>query len=256
MAAFFTYVLLPTVFIFPLAVTSTEVLDFPPNGFGAGHLAAVVQVPLWRDSFATSFEVGLAAAFFATAVGTVAAFLLPSAPRLVRTAVEISIVAPLVVPPIVFAVAWFAFFGQLHLIGSPVAVAIAHGVLGLPLVYLNVVAGLAGLDRRLLLASRSLGAGSRTTFFLIAVPLLAPSIIAGAALTFVLSFDELIVALFVGGGLVATLPVTMWNQILEFVSPDVAAAAALSVILTLGGLAVALLSWRGLRLARGPAWQR
>jgi putative spermidine/putrescine transport system permease protein len=198
---------------------------------------------MWRGGFLTSFKVGLLAVAIATVLGTACALLLPAFRRPWRGPIEMLAVSPFVVPPVVLAVGWFTLFSRFHLIGTVLAVAIGHALLGLPIVYLNVSAGLATLDAKLVLASRSLGASRLASFFLIVVPLVAPSVIAGALLTFVLSIDELIVALFVGGGVVGTLPVVMWSQINYVATPDIAAAAALTVILSLTALGLAALSW-------------
>jgi ABC-type spermidine/putrescine transport system permease subunit II len=246
------FLLLPTVFIFPLALNSGSVLSFPPEGLSLRHVRAVLSSPTWRGGFLTSFEVGALAALMATVLGTACALLFPGFRRGIRTPLEMLAVSPFVVPPIVLAVAWFSLFAQLHMVGTTLAVAIGHALLGLPVVYLNVSAALATLDGRLVLAGRSLGASKLTALARIVLPLIAPGVVAGALLTFVLSMDELIISLFVGGGIVGTLPVVMWAQINYVATPEIAAAAALTVVLSITGLGLAAFSWRLMR-GRGHA---
>lgn len=241
---FGAFVILPTVFIFPLALNRTDVLSFPPQGLGFRHFNNVLHSPVWLHAFGTSFEVAGAAAAVATVVGTVAALVLPVTNRWLARPLELAAVAPLVIPPVVLAIAWYSLFSRLHMIGSMTAVILGLSVLGLPIVYLNVVAGLANFDHDLVLAARSLGGRPPVVFGRIVLPLTAPSIIAGLVLAFVLAFDELIITLFVGGGVIGTLPVQMWAQIGFNATPDVAAVAAVSVLITLGGFALATALWR------------
>ena len=255
-ALVFGFLILPTLFIFPLALAKNDVLAFPPQGIGWSHFAHVFTQPLWRDAFLTSFQVCGLAALLATIFGTLCAVVIPGGQRFLAKPLELTVVMPLIVPPVVLAVGWFDVFSRLHLVGHMIAVAIAYMFLGLPLVYLNVSASLARLDRNVLRASRSLGGGALTTFVRVVLPLVAPGVIGGAVLTFVIAFDELIIALFVGGGLVNTLPVVMWGQINYVLSPDVAAAAAVSVVVNMIAAAILLVIWRLNRVRGGRAWRR
>lgn len=238
------YLVLPTLFIFPLALNSGGVLSFPPEGISLRHVEEVAKSATWRDAFVTSFQVGLLAAAMAVVLGTACALLFPALRPRSRTPLEMVAVSPFVIPPVVLAVAWFSLFSRFDLIGTRTAVVIGHGLLGLPVVYLNVSAGLSTIDARLVLAARSLGASSTVAFLKVVAPLIAPSMLAGGLLTFVLSLDELIVALFIGGGVVGTLPVVMWAQINYVATPTIAAAAAITVVLSIAALALAAMSWR------------
>src|SRR5699024_7609639 len=144
-------------------------------------------------------------AAISTVFGTLCAIAIPGGARLFSRPLELAVLAPLIMPPVVLGVAWFGLFSKLGLVGSMTAVAISHAFLGVPLVYLNVLNALQAVDRQLIHASRSLGASQFATFFLVVLPLVLPGVVAGAVLTIVISFDELIVALFVGSGFVATL---------------------------------------------------
>lgn len=240
MAAFVIFMIAPTIFIFPLAFDDADVLGFPPDGFSTRHLADVLTSTTWRHAFLSSFQVGVLAAAIATVLGVACALARPLAKDALARPFEILIMSPFVVPPVVLAVGWFGIFADLNMLGSLTSVAIGHALLGLPVVYLNVSAGLTLLDPRLVLASRSLGASRAFTLMRIELPLLAASVVSGALLTFVLSLDELVVALFLGGGLVDTVPIAMWTQINYVATPELAAAAALSVVISITTLAAAV----------------
>jgi putative spermidine/putrescine transport system permease protein len=241
---FLVFIVAPTFFVFPLALTSNDVLNFPPHGISLRHFADVVHSPVWRQAFVTSFEVAGAAAGIATVIGTLAAAVFPGRHSIIARPLEMAVIAPLVIPPIVLAVAWYSLFSRLNLVGTTLAVILGHSVLGLPVVYLNVLAALSSLDRKLVLAARSLGASPAVAFLRVIVPLVAPAIVAGAILAFVLSFDELIITLLVGGGVVNTLPIQLWAAIGYNATPEIAAVASFSVLLTLTGFILTTILWR------------
>jgi putative spermidine/putrescine transport system permease protein len=249
------FIALPTVMVFPLALTGKDVLMFPPQGLSLVHIKSVAMDPIWRHAYATSFQVAFMAACISAVLGTAIAVVIPRRGSL-RLGMEIAVALPLVIPPVVLAVAWFQPFAKVGIIYSSWGVAIAHAFMGLPFVYLNVAGALGSLDPQLGLAARSLGARPATVFSRITLPLVIPGVIAGMVLTFVLSLDELILAVFLGGGAVATLPVTMWSEIKYVMSPDVAAVAAIATLLTIVAVVSALsiqvvLARRRMRKARG-----
>ena len=109
---------------------------------------------------------------------------------------------------------------------------LAHTVLALPFVVINVSAVLQKLDRRVVDAARSLGATPATAFRRVTLPILAPGITAGVVFAFITSFDEVVVALFIAGADATTLPVQMWSGIRFEISPIVAAASCLLLIVS------------------------
>jgi putative spermidine/putrescine transport system permease protein len=233
------FVAIPTIMVFPLALTAKDILTFPPQGYGLVHFQNVLSDQLWLQSALTTFQVALMAATIAAVFGTVVAVVVPPKGP-VRLAIEIVVALPLVIPPVVLAMLWFTPFARADLIYSPLGVAIAHAFMGLPFVYLNVAGALSSLDPQLGQAARSLGARPWLVFSRITLPLVLPGVIAGFFLTLVLSIDELILAVFLGGGAVATIPVTMWAQIQYVTSPDIAAIAAVMTTLTIGTVLLAL----------------
>jgi putative spermidine/putrescine transport system permease protein len=237
--ALIVFIALPTVMVYPLALTAKDVLIFPPQGISLIHIRNVIADPQWREAFLTSFEVALMAACISGALGTAIAVVIPRRGP-VRLGMEVAVALPLVIPPVVLAVAWFQPFATINVLYTALGVAIAHAFMGLPFVYLNVAGALNSLDPQLGLAARSLGAKPAIVFFRITLPLVIPGVIAGMLMTLVLSLDELILAVFLGGGAVPTLPVTMWAQIQYVTSPDVAAVAAIATTITIGAVVFAL----------------
>jgi putative spermidine/putrescine transport system permease protein len=106
---------------------------------------------------------------------------------------------------------------------------ISHTVIAIPLVVVSVTTALQGYNPAYTNASLSLGAGPLTTFFLVTLPLIAPGVAAGALFAFMASFDEVVIAGFLTGPQMTTLPVRMFSSVYRESDPTVAAASTVVV---------------------------
>jgi putative spermidine/putrescine transport system permease protein len=159
------------------------------------------------------------------------------------------ILSPLIVPVIVVAIGLYYAYSRYGLIGTPIALVLAHTCLAVPFVVTSVSASLAGIDPRLEQAALSLGATPGGTFFQVTLPLIRPGVLVGALFAFITSFDELVVALFLSGSGAITLPRRMWDDLRFQIDPTIAAVSTLTIVLTAALLAGAhLLRRRSERL--------
>jgi putrescine transport system permease protein len=139
-----------------------------------------------------------------------------------------------------------------QLIGWPagrglLTITIAHITFCTAFVIVVLQPRLATLDDSLEEASRDLGAGPVTTFFLVTLPVIAPALVSGWLLAFILSFDDLVIASFTAGPGSTTLPMLIFSKVKIAVSPDINALATLIIV----GVAIALVC--ALLLSRGSA---
>ena len=171
----------------------------------------------------------LVVAVWATAISTVLGTLLalgverarPSASR------EALLFAPMIIPDIVLAIALLSFFTLIKLTLGLRSIVMAHVVFNLAFVCAVVRARLKSYDWSLNEASRDLGATATATFFRITLPLIGPSVLAGALLAFTLSIDEFIIAYFTAGAgqSSTTLPMQIYAMIRFGVTPEINAMA-------------------------------
>lgn len=150
---------------------------------------------------------------------------------------------PLFVPALVLALALLPVMRMIGLWGDFTSVALAHSLWGMPLVFLAVRGALEDMDPNLELAARGLGASGGKTFFMVTLPSILPALGVGGLLTFIVSFNELVMALFLCTPDIETLPKVIWPNLRYTLSPLVAAASAIGVIATvllLGGAALFL----------------
>jgi putative spermidine/putrescine transport system permease protein len=108
----------------------------------------------------------------------------------------------------------------------------AHTVLATPFVTIAVVASLQRLDPSIERAAASLGAGPTRVFVTITLPNIIPGVVSGALFAFITSFDELVLAMFVGGQTI-TLPRKIWEDLVVLVEPTQAAASVILIVISI-----------------------
>jgi putative spermidine/putrescine transport system permease protein len=229
------FLVLPLLAIVPAAFNGQNFLLLPPSVWSFRWWGVFFADASWRSSLATSLEVASLVTMLATGLGTAAALGLARLGGRLRALVLAVFVGPVVVPTIVLAVALYAMARSLGLVGTLLALVIAHAMLALPYAALNVGVSLRAVDPRLALAASGLGAGPWHVFRTVTLPLILPGIVGGAIFAFVTSFDEVVLSIFLAGPEVKTLPVRIWEEIRIELTPVVAVAATLMMALALAG---------------------
>ena len=190
-----------------------------------------IDVPGWRSALETSIEVALLVAALAIVIGLPTAFGLRRLGSRYAGLAQVIILAPLIVPTVVTAIAIYEVFLQWHLSGSVAGFVLAQTVVVLPYVVLTLVTGMGRLDARLLRAAATMGSRSAYTFRRVTVPLLLPAVLVAALLAFAGSLDEVVIALFLSSPTETTLPVQMYNSMIQQTDPTIAAASSILVTL-------------------------
>jgi putative spermidine/putrescine transport system permease protein len=222
--------LLPIVAFVPMAFTNSNFLSFPPPDYSLRWFAEYFTSPIWVAATIRSFGIGLVAACLTLAISALAAYGVARSPSRLSGAVFILFLSPIVIPPIVTAVALFYLFAHIGLVATDLGIAIGHTVSGIPLAFVILLATLRGYDWRLNQAAATLGANRGRALALITMPLVKGGLFAAFIFGFLHSFEELTIALFIGGGLKTTLPRQMWDDIQLQVSPTLAAASVVVLL--------------------------
>lgn len=246
------FLVAPIVAILPLSFSAGSFLFYPLPGLSLRWYEDFFSSPFWLPAFWNSMGIGTAAAALATVLGTPAAFGLWRMTGAFRAVAMGIVLAPMVVPVIVVAVALLLAFGPLGLVATHAGLVIAHAMLGVPFVVVTVLASLEAFDPVQLRAAAACGAGPVRAFFRVCLPQIAPGVAAGAVFAFATSLDEVVVALFVAGPAQRTLPRQMFSGLNDQISLTTTAAAAMLVVMSvLLLLAVAWLQARGRRRVQG-----
>ena len=252
-AAVSLFLIAPSAVVVVMSFSSGHLMTFPPPGFGVDWYVHFFQTDKWTSSTLNSIIIACIATALASLLGTLAAIGLargrPPGERLIMGLM----LSPLIVPVIITALGMFITFRQLGVSPFPGLVA-AHTLLGMPYVFVTVLAALHDLDPDYELAALNLGARPRVSFLRITLPLIMPSIAIGAIFAFVASWDEVIIAFFLSTPQLRTLPVTMWEEAKHSVDPTIAAASSMLTALTFFIIVLIPILWR--RAGRADAEAR
>ncbi|WP_436644408.1 ABC transporter permease [Microbaculum sp. FT89] len=229
-AAVCVFLVLPTLIVIPISFTQTEFITFPPRGVSLRWYEEFFARPEWRNALASSFAVATGTTVLATVLGVMVALGLDGLSRRSNRVLSFLILLPMIVPTIVTAAALYTPYARFGLVATIPGLIVAHTILALPFVVINVAAVLRKLDHRTVDAARSLGASPAVAFRRVTLPALRPGIAAGGVFAFLTSFDEVVIALFISGASATTLPVRMWSGIRFEISPIVAAASTLLLL--------------------------
>lgn len=226
------YLITPTLIVIPLSFTDRASFDFPPKGWSLHYYQDFLTNPVWRDALFTSLKLGVAVMLLATVLGTAASVALVRGRFPGKSFVNGLLLAPMIVPVIVVAVATFGTFLRWQLVGTFIGFLLAHTVLALPFVVVTVSSALRTFDMRLELAAASLGASQLTRLRRVTLPLVLPGVLSGAVFAFVTSFDEVVIALYIQSPQMRTLPVQMYTSVTSETDPTIAAASSLILVVT------------------------
>jgi len=240
------FLLLPSLIIIPMALTRSQLIQFPPAGISLHSFADYLSDPQWVHSTVLSFQVSVFAVVLGCLAGSAAAIGLHGRRFRGKGMVTGALLVPIIIPLVVLALGEYLLFAHLHMVGSWVAIGLVHSVLVTPYVFISVQTSLtAGLNPALIRSARSLGAHWPNVLRHVYWPAIRPGILSGAVLGFAVSFDEVVVAFFLQGPGMVTLPVRMFTAIQFELTPKIAASASLFILLaTLSLIAQGLLASR------------
>lgn len=238
------FLLMPLIAVFPVSFTPKRFLSLPEDEWSWRHYRSLIEEPQWWDATLLSIQIGLMSALIAT--GLALAFSLGiwmMRPRFSGVMIGLALL-PMVAPPVVSALTLYFFlvslgqvsdiFGYDRLAG----VVLAHSVMVAPFAVVLISVALSQVDRRIDLAARAMGASLSTRIFSVILPNIRFGVLTAFLLTFILSWEEIGVTIFITSVDVMTLPRLMWMGLRDNVDP---AVAALSVVLIVVVVAVILL---------------
>ena len=238
------FLILPSLLVVPMSFSPTNFLQFPPTGFSTRWYAAYFSDSSWIDATWFSLQIGVMVTIASAIIGTMAAIALVRGDVPGKDALGAVLLAPLIVPHVIVAIAVYFQFAPLGLVGTRLGFLLIHTALAVPYVVLVVTAALQRLPPSYEMAALNLGASRLRCFQKITLPLIAPAIAAGSVFAFLASFDETVVSFFISGVENKTITRKLMEDIEFNLSPLIAAASTIFVVATV------LLMWVG-TLAKG-----
>jgi len=220
----------PSLVVAGASLTAGSIVQFPPEGLSLRWYGKVLEAREVRDAFLRSLEVATVCTALAVPSGTLAAIALARWRFRAALAIQLYLLLPFTVPLIGSGIGLMLLFGELGLLGRVWPVGIACCVINLPFMIWAVAASVNALDPELERAAASCGAGPVQTFLLVTLPAVAPGILAGALVMFVLALNEFLVSLLLVDARTVTLPVQIYTQIRGVITPDLAAVSTVYVL--------------------------
>lgn len=249
--AIVVFLVAPILVIVIVSFNDAPTFGFPPQEWSLRWYRTLLASAEWRGSAWLSFTLAGAVMAASLAMGTPAAYALARGRFAARRAVEFFLVSPMVVPTIVLALGLYLLLAPFRLVGTAFGLFLGHVVLALPVVIVIVGAAFRRADAAIELAARACGAGFWSAFWHVSLPAVRPAVVSAGAFAFLTSFDEVIIALFLGGPGASTLPKRIWEAVKFELDPSLTAISSLLVLVTL----LALLAGEAARRARSITYR-
>ncbi|MFO7771120.1 MAG: ABC transporter permease [Roseovarius gahaiensis] len=228
------FMFLPVAVVVLLSFNANQFGSFPMSGLSLRWFEELWHNDAVMRAFRTSIVLGLMTAVISTTLGILASLALVRYNVPGRNTITTLLIAPILVPEVVLAVALLLFLNWLG-IGKSFALLLAgHVIFTLPFVILVVQARLVSIKRDVEEAALSLGANPVQTFFSVTLPLMLPAVAAGALFAFTISFDDITGTLFWKPGGVETVPTQIFSMLRNSISPEINALGTVMIIMTVG----------------------
>jgi ABC-type spermidine/putrescine transport system permease subunit II len=232
------FILTPIWITVVVSFNSGNYIKLPPEGFSFRWYREFFSDYMWRMVFINSLKVAIPTMIISTIAGVLSAlgYMRKKFPG--RNLINLAIMMPFLMPGILIGICLLIFLNKINMSGTYAAVVAGHCMWGIPTVFLLVQAVLSSYDFSIEDAARDLGAGPVTTFFSITLPLIKTGIFTAMIFSFITSFGEFNIALFLTAPDTITMPVQIWNSLKYEVTPIVAAVSTLMIVLTLAGIGI------------------
>jgi len=226
------FLVAPTLIVIPMSFSASQYLEFPPQEWSLQWYRHYFESTEWMMATFASLRIAVLTTLVATPLGVMAAYGLHSSRLRANRLIFLILITPMMVPLILIAIGAFYVFVKLKIIYSLASLVVAHSILALPLVVIVTAAALKSYDMNQEMAARSLGASRLKAFMTVTLPQIRFAVITSALLSFLTSFDEVVVALFISGGDNATITRNMFNALRDQIDPTIASISTIMILVT------------------------
>lgn len=231
-AVFVIFILAPLVMVIAVSFTDKGYLSLPTDGLSLRWFRAILDNPSFIDAFWMSVWLAFISASIAVMIAIPSALAIARHKFPGRDFIAAFLLSPLMIPHLVLGVAFLQFYSKIGLGGSFYGLAAAHIVLITPYALRLALSAATGLSIEAEQAALTLGANRFTVFRKITLPLILPGVAGGWLLSFITSFDELTMSVFVASPSTQTLPVKMYHHITQTIDPLIASVSTILIVLT------------------------
>jgi putative spermidine/putrescine transport system permease protein len=229
----------PFLIIFFASFEPSSTLRFPPTGFTLDWFRKVMSMSMFQKSLVLSLRIALLASLLSLLLGVPTAYAISCYTFKGKRLIEIIITSPLIIPGMVAGLALLRFFVLMRVFSVETTLLIGHTAIVLPYAVRSVLASLVNLPVGIEEAAQSLGANPLRSFFSVVLPNIKVGIISAFIMTFITSFNNVPISLFLSGPGVNPLPIVMMTYMEYYYNPSIAALSTLLIGLTLAIVLVA-----------------
>ncbi|MEO0679874.1 MAG: ABC transporter permease [Pseudomonadota bacterium] len=222
----------PTLIVVPMSFSDSQYLEFPPETWSTRWYRHYFDSDEWMLATRTSFTAAVLTMLVATPMGVLAAYGLHASKVPFVRAAFVLMITPMMVPVVLVAIGAFYAYVQLQILYTMTGLVLAHSLLAIPLVVIVTGSALKGYDMNQENAARSLGAPRWKAFLTITLPQIRFAVVTSALLSFLTSFDEVVIAMFISGGDNPTLTRNMFNALRDQIDPTIASISTLMIVVT------------------------
>ena len=226
------FLVFPIIVVVVTSLNKTAYIQFPPESLSLKWFLNILQKQKFINGFKISLLVASIVTVFSTASGILGALALVRYNFKGKGFLNSYLLSPIILPEVVTGVCLLTFFSSLGMFNNILNLIIGHTIITIPYVIRTVAAVLYRFNRSLEEAAMNLGANPFRTFREVTLPLVRPAVISGALFAFIMSFDELIITMFICGRTM-TLPKRMWDSVREEIDPTIASISTMLVLLSL-----------------------
>ena len=214
------------------------------GGFSLRWYAELLRDRDLKEALVNSLILAGLSCLCAVVIGTTGALGMRRRRSRLNEAVAMASMLPIMIPEIILGMVFLSVFSLMGLPFGMVTLVIAHTAFCIPYVYSMVNTRLIGMDKSLEEAAMDLGAAPFRVFWDVTFPTILPGILSGVMLAFAMSFDDVVISIFVTGSKVNTLPVKIYTKLKTGVTPEINALAAVMLAVTIALLALSALLGR------------
>lgn len=234
--------LVPIIITFPVAVTTTGYMTFPPQGFTLKWFLKAFQDPILLSSMWRSVSIAVFTALISIAIGFFASYSVERHLTKGKNLIETIFTGPQMIPQIIFVLSLLIYYERIGLAQTYAGLLISHVIICLPFSFRTILVSVTTLDKRLEWSAEMLGANTFQKFFWVILPQVKTGMIASFIFTFIISFNNVTMALFLSGVGKKTLPVEMFHRLhIGGITPTI---PAISFLLSIAGLVLFIIADR------------
>jgi putative spermidine/putrescine transport system permease protein len=230
--AIYVFLLTPILIIVFSSFNPTTANTFPPQGFSLRWYQEFLDSKPFTAAFRFSVQLGIVAAVLSTIIGFLTAYGIVRFLGRWRETGQTLAMLPIMVPHILISISLLILLTFVP-IPEFAGLVIGHVIICLPFTIAGILASLDGVDRQIELAAWTLGASRLRILWEIVIPLIAPGLLSALIFSFIISFGDVYIALFLSGPGMTTLPIEIFSYMLWESTPVVAAITTVQIVMIL-----------------------